>query len=124
MSYKPRPRELPFSGVYRRLPLRQVFRSKPIWLFLMGMALLLWWFNGGSDKLDVVKLSATGLGKEFLEGMKMQEYQFYPASNPKIHASFSKYSTVDMIADETSILADGHQRRTDYAEMGLFLVSS
>lgn len=103
--------------------MRQVLGSKLIWLLLMGIALLLWWFNGGIHKLDVVKMSATGLGKEFLAGMKMQEYQFYPASNPKIHVGTSNLNIVFTVADEISTLAGGPQPPTDYAETVLSLVS-
>ena len=123
MSFKPRPRELPFYSKYKWLQLRQILNSKVIWLLLMGVALLLWWFNGGSRKLDVVKLNAAGLGKEFLEGMKMQEYQFYPASNPKIHVSCPDYPGIYPLSNENSTQADGHQRPIDYARTGPFLVS-
>ena len=51
----------------------------------MAVALTLWWFNGGSEELDVVKLSAAGLGKEFLKERRMGDFQFLPATNPKIH---------------------------------------
>lgn len=64
---------------------RYLLASKPIWLFLMTIALLLWWLNGGSEELDEVKLSAKGLGKDFLRDRRMQDFQFYPATNPKIH---------------------------------------
>ena len=51
----------------------------------MVFALTLWWFNGGSEELDVVKLGAAGLRKELLNERRMHDYQFYPATNPKIH---------------------------------------
>ena len=66
---------------------KSLFASKPVWLLLMVVALALWWFNGGSEEMSVVKLGASGLGKEFLHQRKMHDYQFYPASNPKIHVS-------------------------------------
>ena len=64
------------------------FASRPVWLLLMVVALTLWWFNGGSEELNVVKLGASGLSKEFLHEKRMRDYQFYPATNPKIHVSW------------------------------------
>ncbi len=77
--------EKPNSSSYRLLRIRRTLSSRPIWLLLMVVALTLWWFNGGSSELDIVKLSATGLGNEFFQERRMQDYQFYPATNPKIH---------------------------------------
>ena len=37
--------------------------------------------------MNLVKLGASGLGKEFLHEKRMHDYQFYPAANPKIHVS-------------------------------------
>ena len=88
--FKSRPRELRLYSRYNWLQMRRIFRSKPIWLALMGFALMLWWFNGGSHDLDALKLSASELGKELMQGRRMQDYQFYPASNPKIHVSSLK----------------------------------
>lgn len=66
---------------------KRLLSSKPIWLVLLAAALTVWWFNGGSQELDVVKLGATGLRKDFLNERKMHDFQFYPASNPKIRVS-------------------------------------
>ena len=70
---------------YNHFRIKRSLSSKPIWLFLMVIALTLWWYNGGSKELDLVKLSATGLGKELLRDRRMGGFQFLPASNPKIH---------------------------------------
>ena len=70
------------SGGYR---FKRVFATKPVWLLLMVFALALWLLNGGSEEINVVKLGASSLGKEFVQGRRMRDYQFYPASNPKIH---------------------------------------
>lgn len=37
--------------------------------------------------MNVVKLGASGLGRDFLHERRMHDYQFYPAANPKIHVS-------------------------------------
>ena len=68
--------------------LKHLFASKPVWLFLMVVALVLWWFNGGSEEINVVKLGASSLGRDFLHERRMHDYQFYPATNPKIHVSW------------------------------------
>ena len=60
---------------------------------------MIWLLHGGSRDLGVVRMSASDLGREFLLKRRMHEYQFYPATNPKIHVShhmtlskFGKYS--------------------------------
>ena len=68
----------------RHFRIKRTLRSKPAWLLLTVFMLIFWWFNGGRQELDEVKLSASGLGRELLRGMRMQDFQFYPASNPKI----------------------------------------
>ena len=67
---------------------KRAFASKPLWLLFMTFALALWWFNGGKEEINVVKLGASSLGREFVYGMRMQEFQFYPATNPKIHVGW------------------------------------
>lgn len=64
----------------------------------MIVALALWWFNGGSEEMNVVKLGASGLGKDFLHERRMHDYQFYPATNPKIHVS-QQYDTSNLVTD-------------------------
>lgn len=70
--------------------IKRIFSSKPLVLLLLVLALALWWFNGGSEDLDIVKLSASGLGKELMQERRMHDYQFYPATNPKIHVRTHK----------------------------------
>jgi len=88
--------EGPASGIRRRrgrsfhlkinwFRFKRMFSSKSLLLLLFVSALALWWFNGGSEELDVMKLSASGLGKELMQERRMHDYQFYPATNPKIH---------------------------------------
>ena len=120
--YKPPSREPPFIRMWNRLQIRHLLNSKPIWLILMGLALVMWWFKGGGQKLDMAKLSASGLGKEFMQGRRMQDYQFYPASNPKIHVRFTRCFE-EWNVDCVSILADGHRPPIDYAKMEHFQVS-
>ncbi len=76
-------------GNYKWFRIKRNFASKPVWLLLMVAALFVWWFNGGSEELDLAKLGASGLGKELMSERKMDDYQFYPASNPKIHVGCS-----------------------------------
>lgn len=66
---------------------KRLLASKPVWLLLMLVTLALWWFNGGSEEINVVKLGASGLGKEYLLERRMHDHQFFPATNPKIHVS-------------------------------------
>ena len=87
VSFVPRRSSKSAYGNYTWYRIKRAFSSKPAWLLLMVAALLLWWFNGGSEELDVVKLSASGFGRELLNERRMHDYQFYPATNPKIHVS-------------------------------------
>ncbi|KAL6721838.1 hypothetical protein ACLMJK_000943 [Lecanora helva] len=85
VAFAPRSSDRTYYGKFYWFRIKRALSSKPIWLFLMAVVLLTWWFNGGSDELDLVNFSASGLGKELLQEMKMHDYQFFPATNPKIH---------------------------------------
>ena len=74
-----------FYRKYNGYRFKRIFASKPVWLLLMVFALALWWINGGSEEISAVKLGASGLGKEFVRERRMHDYQFFPATNPKIH---------------------------------------
>ena len=114
----PRNRGRPWYGNYACFRIRRVLASKPILLVFMLFALSLWWFNGGSKELDVVKLGTAGLGKEFLHERRMHNYQFYPATNPKIHVGLAGiFHLMRLILAST--LGVGLPPQTDYADMGL-----
>ena len=81
----PRRTNRSFYRKYNGYRFKRVFASKPVWLLLMVFALALWWFNGGSEEMNAVKLGASSLGKDFVRVKRMHDYQFYPATNPKIH---------------------------------------
>ena len=59
--------------------------SRSILICIVALALTLWWFIGGRQELKDVKLSATGLRRDFFRERQMQNFRFYPATNPKIH---------------------------------------
>lgn len=88
----------------------------------MVSALALWWYHGGSDEINAVKLGASSLGKEFMRERRMHEYQFFPATNPKIHVGFSITYSSMLSLTLCSTLADGLLRLIDYAKMEHFLV--
>ena len=101
--------------------IRRVLASKPIVLVCMLVALSFWWFNGGSEELDIVKHETAGLGKEFLRERRMHNYQFYPATNPKIHVGLSEVlHLIRLILAST--LGVGLPPQTDCADMGPFQV--
>lgn len=87
VSFRPRRKSNSYYGRNKRVPLKRLLSSKPACLLLMVAALALWWFNGGRKELDVVKISASDLGRDLLRERRMQDYQFFPATNPKIHVS-------------------------------------
>lgn len=84
-SFKPRRKSDPYYGRNRTLWLKRLLCSKPAFLLLLIAALVFWWFNGGRNELDVVKVSASGIGRDLLRERRMHEYQFFPATNLKIH---------------------------------------
>ena len=118
----PRARGRPWYHNYAWFRVRRVLASKPILLVFMLIALSLWWFNGGSGELDTVKRGTAGLGKEFLYERRMHNYQFYPATNPKIHVRSAEEILHVTALISASILGAGLPRQTDYAGMGPFQV--
>lgn len=68
---------------------RRVLSSKIFWLVLFFGALTVWWRVGGADRLDIVKLSASELGRELFPEGRTKDLQFFPATNPKIHVLLS-----------------------------------
>ena len=63
----------------------------------MVLALTILWFNGGREEIDAVKMSARGFGNDILQEKRMQDFQFYPATNPKIHVSLSQPEKRSMV---------------------------
>lgn len=64
---------------------RRFLNSKIFWLVLLFGALTLWWRGGGADQLDIVKLSASELGRELFPESRTRDLQFFPATNSRIH---------------------------------------
>ena len=81
-----RPLHSSYDG-YTWIRIKKYIFSRPTGLFLMVLALTILWFNGGREEMDAVKMSARGFGKDVLQEKRMQDFQFYPATNPKIHVS-------------------------------------
>ena len=88
-SFMPRRTSRSCYPNYNGYRFRRVFARKAVWFLFMVFAFALWWwFNGGSQEINVVSLGARSLGKELLYERRMHKYQFYPATNPKIHVGF------------------------------------
>ena len=68
---------------------RRLLTSKIFWLALLFGTLIMWWRSGGADKLDIVRLSASELGRELFPEARTRDLQFFPATNPKIHVLLS-----------------------------------
>lgn len=84
------PRRAPKSrdyGTYTKLRLGHILSSRPLWFFLLFGALMMWWFHGGRDEMDLVRDGATKLSREFFSEERTRDLQFFPATNPKIHVS-------------------------------------
>lgn len=90
MHFMPRsPRKSRDCGNHVGFRFRRVLNSKIFWLALLFGALVVWWRRGGADKLDIVKLSASELGRELFPEGRTKDLQFFPATNPKIHVFIS-----------------------------------
>lgn len=72
-------------GKYARFRFGYLFSSRPLWFLLLLGALMIWWFNGGRDEMDLVRDGAAGLKREFFAEGRTRGMQFFPATNPKIH---------------------------------------
>lgn len=84
------PRRAPKSrdyGTYTKFRLGHILSSRPLWFFLLFGALMIWWFHGGRDEMDLVRDGATKLSREFFSEERTRGLQFFPATNPKIHVS-------------------------------------
>ena len=75
----------------RWLLLKQLLSNRPLVLLLFLATLVVWLLNGGSKGLEIARLSASDLGREFLLKRRMQDYRFFPATDSKIHASHLLY---------------------------------
>lgn len=87
MQFTPRTQRSSRYGTYTCHRSGRVLSSKPVWFMLMLGALVLWWFNGGRDEMDLVRVGAAEFGRDFFPEQRTQGLQFFPASNPKIHVS-------------------------------------
>lgn len=86
MHFTPRRGDRPsIFDNYTLFRIRRFLSSKPLWFLLVLSALTFWWFHGGSNELDLVKISASGFGRELFQDARTQDLQFFPATNPKIH---------------------------------------
>lgn len=121
VAFAPRHSSKSHYGHHNWYRIKRTLSSKLVCLILMVAALTVWWFNGGSEELDVVKLGASGLGKEFLQERRMHDYQFFPATNPKVHVCIVDNVCYTKLT-VNSTLAGGRQRQIDCEKMELFQV--
>lgn len=104
---------------------RRALTSKIFWLALLFGALIMWWRSGGADKLDIVRLSASELGRELFPEVRTRDLQFFPATDLKIHVSLSPPIFVCITWLMTnSMLVAGPRPPIDFAKMALFQVRS
>lgn len=85
MHFTPRAQKSNRHDTYTWFRLGWVLSSKPAWVVLMLGTLVLWWFNGGRDEMELVKTGAAEFGRDFFQEQRTQGLQFFPATNPKIH---------------------------------------
>lgn len=126
MQFAPRsPQKFRKWRNYAGFRARRVLTSKILWLVLLFGALTVWWRSGGADKLDIVKLSASELGRELFPESRTRDLQFFPATNSKIHVLPLLPIVVRITCLMTnSMLAAGLRLPTDSARTALFQVRS
>ncbi|KAL8707985.1 MAG: hypothetical protein Q9220_007065 [cf. Caloplaca sp. 1 TL-2023] len=73
------------------LKIQRVLSTRTAWFMVIVTLVLVWWFNGGVEQFDLVKLRAAGLGYDLFQDGVTQNMQFFPPSNPKIHNATSLY---------------------------------
>lgn len=122
MQFTPRTQNFDRQGSYNWFRRGRLLSSKPIWFILMLGALVLWWFNGGRDEMDLVRVGAAEFGRDFFQEQRTQGLQFFPATNPKIHVCFFVRLLIGKLLMMTSMLAVGRQLRIAYVETEPFLV--
>lgn len=98
------------------LKAKRIFSSRTTWLLFIVVLTLLWWVNGGSEEFNAVKSGAAGLGRDIFQDGVVQNMQFFPPSNPKIHVSIPYLAAV-LHADDESTSADGQRRPTNCERM-------
>lgn len=123
-QFTPRPLRKPNSRrshVWFRI--RRAAKSKSFWLFLLFGIVTLWWFSG-ADELNSIRLNARKLGNGMFTEERTRGLQFFPATNPKIHVSFSLDHSKDNLLINDSTLVAGHQLQIGFGEMAHFQVNS
>jgi hypothetical protein len=65
--------------------LQYLLSKRPFWFVIVFLGLLWWWGNGGKEDLELVKVKSAGIKNELFAPQLTRGFQFYPASNPKIH---------------------------------------
>lgn len=123
-SFTPRRKSRSCYRKYNGHHFKRLSASKPVWLLLMLLALALWWFNGGSEEINVVKLGASGLGKEYLLERRMHDHQFFPATNPKIHVGWQQNASslaINMMQYVGRWTSTPNRLRKDGTFPGMFL---
>lgn len=64
---------------------KRILMGKATWLLIAIFLMACWWNYGGVQNLERLQLHASGFAREHLRGKQLVHYQFFPASNPKIH---------------------------------------
>ncbi len=125
MDFTPRRGDRPrFFDNYRLYRIRRLLSSKPLWFLLVLSALAFWWFHGGINELDLVKISASGFGKELFQDARTQDLQFFPATNPKIHVRLPFVNWKMLLLNRISTSVVGPLLQIDCARTGLSQVST
>lgn len=81
-----------WRGMQTGFKAKRLCTNKAVWLCLFLLATMLWMIRGRNGRLRSTETKVDELGTEILDDRKMQDYQFFPASNPKIHVRYVRFS--------------------------------
>ena len=68
----------------------RLLRFRTIWVMIFCIVCLSWWFRGNDNNWDHLRQKAEDLRRGLLPEARLRGMQFFPASNPKIHASTAR----------------------------------
>ena len=97
---------------------RAVRRSRLLYILILVLLLIIWCSSWASEEIDAVVISAEELGRQFHNNGITRHLQFYPATNPKIHASLLTMFIDIAGLTIDSMLVAGPQLRTVCAWTG------
>ena len=74
--------------------IKRILRFKIVWFIVLCILFVSWWLPGDHYDFQALREGAAVLRKDLFPEAQTRNMQFFPASNPKIHASVSNWLKV------------------------------